>query len=139
MYIHLNASRRILSSTLLAPEFLFSSHRFCGNIHNNEVSGRRVEPMSKRIIVFIWTALALGFLLPVAGSEALAQANLVSKEELKGMLGRPDVVVIDVRQPGDLEKSTVKIKGALREDPRQDVKSWADKYPKDKTIVLYCA
>ncbi len=95
--------------------------------------------MNKQTIVLIWAALALGFLLSVAGSEALAQANRISKEELKGMLGRPDVVVIDVRQPGDLEKSGTKIKGAVREDPRQDVKSWADKYPKDKTIVLYCA
>ena len=95
--------------------------------------------MSKQTIVLIWATLALGILMPVTGSEALAQANLVSKEELKGMLGRPDVVVIDVRQAGDLEKSNLKIKGALREDPRQDVKSWADKYSKDKTIVLYCA
>jgi len=95
--------------------------------------------MSKRIIFLIWAALALGFLLPIAGSDALAQTDRISKEELKSMLGRPDVVVIDVRQPGDLEKSTLKIKGAVREDPRQDVKSWADKYSKDKTIVLYCA
>lgn len=95
--------------------------------------------MSKRIIFLIWAALALGFLLPIAGPDALAQTDRISKEELKSMLGRPDVVVIDVRQPGDLEKSTLKIKGAVREDPRQDVKSWADKYSKDKTIVLYCA
>jgi rhodanese-related sulfurtransferase len=95
--------------------------------------------MNRSTCILIWAALALGLLLPVAGSEALAQANLVSKEELKGMLDRPDVVVIDVRQAGDLEKSNLKIKGAVREDPRQDVKAWADKYSKDKTIVLYCA
>lgn len=100
---------------------------------------RREQQMKKRILALLGSCLAIGFLLPVLSSHALAQANLVSKDELKGMLGRPDVVVIDVRQAGDLEKSTVKIKGAFREDPRQDVKSWADKYPKDKIIVLYCA
>jgi hypothetical protein len=31
------------------------------------------------------------------------------------------------------------IKGAVREDPKQEVKSWVDKYAKNKTIVLYCA
>ena len=96
--------------------------------------------MSHRIVTMIWSALVLGFLLTVSGStDAMAQTDRISKEELRDMLGRPDVVVIDVRQPGDLEKSGTKIKGAVREDPRQDVKSWADKYPKDKTIVLYCA
>jgi rhodanese-related sulfurtransferase len=63
----------------------------------------------------------------------------MSKEDLKAMLGKPDVIIIDVRQPVDLAKSTMMIKGAVREDPKQEVKAWVDKYPKDKTIVLYCA
>jgi rhodanese-related sulfurtransferase len=63
----------------------------------------------------------------------------MSKEELKAMLGKPELVVIDVRQAADLAKSNQKIKGAVREDPKQEVKYRADKYPKDKTIVLYCA
>jgi rhodanese-related sulfurtransferase len=63
----------------------------------------------------------------------------ITKEELRSMLGNPDVVILDVRASGDWKKSESKIKGALREDPSTDVKSWANKYPKEKTLVFYCA
>ncbi len=92
----------------------------------------------KVIAVFVM-ALIMGAVFLLAGSDASAQVPRMSKEELKSMLGKPDVIIIDVRQPVDLAKSTMMIKGAVREDPKQEVKSWADKYPKDKTIVLYCA
>jgi rhodanese-related sulfurtransferase len=92
----------------------------------------------KVIAVFVM-ALIMGAVFLLAGSDASAQVPRMSKEELKAMLGKPDVIIIDVRQPVDLAKSTMMIKGAVREDPKQEVKSWADKYPKDKTIVLYCA
>ena len=61
----------------------------------------------------------------------------MTKAELKAILGSPDLVVIDVRQGGDWKKSAIKIKGAVRESPR-DI-AWASKYPKGKTIVLYCS
>jgi phage shock protein E len=92
----------------------------------------------KVIAVFVM-ALIMGAVFLLAGSDASAQVPRMSKEELKAMLGKPDVIIIDVRQPADLAKSTMMIKGAVREDPKQEVKSWVDKYPKDKTIVLYCA
>ena len=60
----------------------------------------------------------------------------ISKEELKSMLGKPAVVVIDVRTLWDRKMSLKQIKGAVREDP-DAVKSWAKKYSKEKTIVLY--
>jgi rhodanese-related sulfurtransferase len=47
-------------------------------------------------------------------------------------------VLIDVRAGKDWTESDTKIKGAVREDPKE-FSSWADKYPKDKTLVLYCA
>ena len=62
----------------------------------------------------------------------------ISKEEVRTMLGNPDVTIVDVRLSGDLGDSDSKIKGAVREDPR-DVETWIDKYPKDKTLVFYCA
>jgi len=62
----------------------------------------------------------------------------ITKEQLKSELGNPEVVVLDVRTEGDWNSSNSKIKGAVRENPG-DVKSWLDKYPKDKMIVLYCA
>jgi rhodanese-related sulfurtransferase len=95
--------------------------------------------MNNRVIAVIGAGLVLGILLLLSGTDVSAQVEKMSKEELKAMLGKPELVVIDVRQAGDLAKSNQKIKGAVREDPKQEVKSWADKYHKDKTIVLYCA
>jgi rhodanese-related sulfurtransferase len=62
----------------------------------------------------------------------------MSIEELKGMLGSPDLVIIDVRREGDWKSSTVKVKGSVREDADK-VDAWMNKYPKDKTLVFYCA
>ena len=67
-----------------------------------------------------------------------AEAPRMEKEQLKAQLGNPDVVVIDVRAFTDWVMTKEKIKGAVRENPR-DVEDWRGKYPKDKTIVLYCA
>jgi len=62
----------------------------------------------------------------------------IAKEKLKGMLSDPNLVVIDVRANVDWVGSNLKIKGAVREDPRK-VNSWMEKYPKDKTLVFYCS
>jgi len=61
----------------------------------------------------------------------------MTKEELKSLLGNPDVIVLDVRQPDDWNKSHDKIAGAVREDPKKDMKTWAQEYPKDKALVFY--
>ncbi len=66
---------------------------------------------------------------------SLSKVQRISKEELKTILDDPGVKIIDVRR--DWERSDLKIKGAVREDP-DDVKAWAGKYPKDKKLVLYC-
>ena len=95
--------------------------------------------MRNRMTATVVMSLALAVLLLLSGTDVSAQVEKMSKDELKAMLGKPELVVIDVRQAGDLVKSNLKIKGAVREDPKQDIKSWADKYPRDKTIVLYCA
>ena len=62
----------------------------------------------------------------------------MTKEELKAMLNNPDLVIIDVRTGRDWASSESKIKGAVREEPNK-AESWADKYEKSKTLVLYCA
>ena len=67
-----------------------------------------------------------------------AEAPRMTKDELKAMLGNPDLVMIDVRTQRDWTESDSKIKGAVREDP-EAVESWANKYPKGNSIVLYCA
>jgi rhodanese-related sulfurtransferase len=75
----------------------------------------------------------------ISALKALAQeAPRITKEELRETLGNPDVIIIDVRLGRDWENSELRIKGALKEDPG-NVNSWISKYPKEKTLVLYCA
>ena len=84
------------------------------------------------------------FLLCGAPQMALAmgkgiEAPRITKEELSSMLGNPDFTILDVREGGSWKDSKWKIQGAVREDPGKDVKTWAEKYPQDKTLVLYCS
>ena len=90
----------------------------------------------RRIAIFIIILITAGA-LSSAGSDAQTQVPRMTKEELKDLLGKPDVIVIDVRQTGQWNASKLKIAGARREDPGKKAESWAMKYQKDKTIVLY--
>lgn len=81
----------------------------------------------------ILVTLAMGFSLAVA-SEKVPR---MTKEQLKEMLGKPEVVVLDVRTSSDWGKGQTKILGAVREDPGKPTQTWAKKYAKDKTVVLY--
>ena len=60
----------------------------------------------------------------------------MTREELKTLLGSPEVVILDVRLGG--RNAPERIKGSVFEDP-ENVSDWAPKYLKDKTIVLYCS
>jgi rhodanese-related sulfurtransferase len=74
----------------------------------------------------------------VAATEpTLASVQKMSIDGLKAQLGNSDVIVIDVRTSHDWEASNTKIKGAVRED-FQNIASWINKYPKEKTLVFYC-
>lgn len=92
------------------------------------------------VMTLFWTSMVLIFLAMTAGAVFSADVKDVprmSKDELRAQLNNPDVVVIDVRSGQDWKSSEFKIKGAKRENP--DNVSWAGKYQKGKTIVLYCA
>jgi len=92
--------------------------------------------MKKRLLIITLVIFSVvGILTTFAKS---ADVPRMTKDELKVMLGNPDLVIIDVRAKKDWTDGDSKIKGAIREDP-ESVKSWAEKYSKDKTIVLYCA
>ena len=54
------------------------------------------------------------------------------------MPDNPDITIIDVRFDKHWKGSDMMIKDTVREDPN-DVKSWANRYSKDRLIVLYCA
>jgi len=90
----------------------------------------------RRLMVAVMIGLVLSWMLvTIAQTEEIPR---MTKEELKGTLGKPEVIIIDVRANADWAGSKLKIKGAVRENPRK-VASWMDKYSKDKTIVFYCA
>ena len=67
-----------------------------------------------------------------------ADVPRITKDELKALLGKPDVILLDVRAGNDWKDSDLKIQGAVREEPGE-IKSWSKKYSKEQTIVLYCA
>ena len=85
-------------------------------------------------LVVLMTALAtLG-----SGMASASDAPRIGKDEVKAMLGAADTSIIDVRATTDWLQTSVKIKGAVREKPN-DVDSWASRYPKDRTLIIYCA
>ncbi len=92
--------------------------------------------MKKRLFI---AGLLIFFMVGVLATfTQSADVPRMTKDELRVMLGNSDLVIIDVRAQRDWEESDLRIQGAIREDPGA-VDSWANKYPKDKTLVLYCA
>lgn len=90
---------------------------------------------------WLWVLIAAAFLVFFSGAAPVGAADDVprmTKEQLKDMLGDPNLVIIDVRTATDWDESDLKIKGAIRETPRE-IEQWAGKFDKSKTIVLYCA
>lgn len=69
----------------------------------------------------------------------------ISPADARAMIGNPDVLFVDVRDPSEVEKSG-KLKGAVnvsrgmlefRADPESP--SHDKNFGKDKTVVVYCA
>jgi rhodanese-related sulfurtransferase len=92
----------------------------------------------KRLTIALSLVLSLIITTAYAVSAWAADVPRITKEELKAELENPDVVILDVRRGKDWTDSDQKIKGAIREDGKE-YESWAENYPKDKKIVLYCA
>ena len=92
----------------------------------------------RKLILFAAVATVFALAAGFASSAAAQDVKRMTIEELRGMLGNPDLVIIDARRDGDWKLSKVKIKGAVRED-LEKVDTWMNKYPKDKTLVFYCA
>jgi rhodanese-related sulfurtransferase len=78
-------------------------------------------------------------------AEANAAVPQITPAEAKGLVGRPDVLFLDVREPGEVAASG-KVKGALAV-PRGLVEFRADpasalhdaSFDRAKTVVTYCA
>jgi rhodanese-related sulfurtransferase len=87
--------------------------------------------------------------MPSSVKELLAEANAavprVSPAEARALIGRDNVLIVDVRDPSEVQVSD-KIKGAVnvsrgmlefRADPESPYHNPA--FQKDKTLLVYCA
>lgn len=86
-----------------------------------------------------WLLLCTVLLFVAAPDGSAAKEEAVPRmagEKLKGLLGSPDLVVLDVRLGG--EAAPTRIPGSVFEEPDK-VDAWASKYPRDRTFVVYCA
>lgn len=91
--------------------------------------------MKGKLVILVLGLAIVSMLAPFAAADEVPR---MTKEQLKALLNDPDVVILDVRTSRDWKGSEKKIKGAIRENPK-GFESWAHKYPKDRTLVLYCA
>ena len=92
--------------------------------------------MKKITKTVVGTAFCVVFLLTALSTAMSADVPRMTKEELKVLLEKGDVILLDVRSGRDWKSSEFIIPKALRENPGK-VASWASKYSKDKTLVLY--
>jgi len=74
--------------------------------------------------------------VPLAGDAA--DIARISADQVKGLTGRPDTVIVDVRTYRNWWRSSKKIPTAVREDPSK-VDQWIEKYFKDQTVIFYCS
>jgi rhodanese-related sulfurtransferase len=75
------------------------------------------------------------------GSGIAARADSVprmSTDVLNSRLGEAGLTVLDVRTDWDWNQSAEKIAGAERVSPAA-VEEWAGRFPKERTLVLYCS
>ena len=92
----------------------------------------KLKSLTLRFVSLSLVLPGLFLFSPVAAEDV----SRITKEELKGMLGHPDVFVIDARHSQNWQDSDLKIKSATRGNP-DNFSSWANQFPKNKTLVLY--
>ena len=93
--------------------------------------------IKSRLLTFLTMALSMAMVGTLTIPTMAADLTKISKEELNLMLGNPDVIILDVDRERSWKARDRKIRGAFRENPK-DIKSWAGRYTKDITLVLYC-
>jgi len=93
--------------------------------------------MKRLIIALMMVALCASVgSATAATTETHPDVPRITQQKLESIMGKPGVVLIDVRLPEQWEISDKKLPGAVHEDQGQ-VNAWAGKYPKDATIILY--
>ena len=97
--------------------------------------------MKKRTLTMLKVLLSLALMAVLTINAAAATVPKMARQshpDCRAWLDNPDVIVLDVRVGRDWKASEYKIEGAVRVD-HSEVKSWASRYGKDKTLVIYCA
>jgi hypothetical protein len=98
--------------------------------------------MARLLAVMVGLILVLGIggssLVSGAGQENVPFPEMprITKEELKELLGKPDVVLLDCRPEEQWTTAEQKLPGAIHENPLE-VPSWASKYSKNAKIIIY--
>jgi len=95
----------------------------------------------KRKPILISALVALLLLVALAGYSAMPttveQVPRLTKDAVKEMLGKPDVVIVDIRYIKQYEQSDKKLPGAVFVQP-ENFDQFVQNHPqKDKTYVLY--
>ena len=90
------------------------------------------------MVKHVVSMVLLVFIVILCGVSKADDTHVMTKEQLLSLLGKPDVIIIDVSSNEGWHSRNEKIPGALREEPMK-FESWMSKYPKDKTIILYCS
>lgn len=65
-------------------------------------------------------------------------SRTIAPNDLKPLVEKKAVTVLDVRRSNDYDADKVKLPGAEWKNPEQ-LADWTAKLPKDKEIVIYCA
>jgi hypothetical protein len=108
------------------------------NFHQRKNSMKRFTLATLAAVIMAGLVFSSAGISAPKDREVSGDAPRITMEELKSMLGDPNLVIIDSLVGDQWETVAQKLPGAVHENP-DDVDSWADKYPKDKTIVTYCA
>jgi Rhodanese-like domain len=94
--------------------------------------------MKNTISAVLKISVALTLVAACSLSALSGNAPRITKEELKSMLGDPNLVIVDLRRDIDWNSSEYKIKGAVRGNPDPSkVEAWASSYGRDNTFVVY--
>jgi hypothetical protein len=113
--------------------------RAVGTLNLNKEEAMKTKMLPTLLLMFSTALFVLNFgCSTVTGAGDGKEVPRMTIDDLKSRLTDASLVVIDVRQGNDWTGSSVKIKGAVREDPAK-VSEWTAKYSKDRTLVLYCA
>jgi len=98
------------------------------NLNKNKFIRRGTVACIIFLLIYSWT----GF----SAADNDKNVPAISVHQVKQLLNNSDVIIIDVRKYRNWWRSSKKILSAVREDPSK-IDQWAQKYPKDKSLIFY--